>query len=293
MAEVSVIIPTRGRSHLLPRALRSVLCQTFQDFEVILVDDNDDSARLKLFPELNDFFAIPSIRVIENPRPTNAAAARNLGLRTARGEWITYLDDDDIYLPQKLEKQLLLAKKTGTKMVLCGLEYQLMWRRKKSQVATSKFEGSELLTRVIPQTPAFFHFNDHNTFFLSESNVRQDVFFFYNYLHTNRIDRVYNVPEPLVRIFPDPVPRHLKNSSHAWAAERRIYLQFIRGYPKNAARIFLLRSLFSRCKYRSGNLIRMLKISFRLVQLGGFRELRAIINGLLYRIPLLRKFLVT
>ncbi len=99
---VSVIIPTYNRSDLLKRALNSVLRQTFQDFEVIVVDDGstDNTALV-----MSNFYG-PHIRYIRQPKNSGVAAARNRGLREARGEFIAFLDSDDAWKPDKLMLQV-------------------------------------------------------------------------------------------------------------------------------------------------------------------------------------------
>ena len=103
---VAVIIPTYNRAALLIEALNSVLAQTFQDFEVIIVDDGstDDTAdRLK--PFLTDS-RVRYVRQING----GPARARNYGIREAHGEFIALLDSDDLWLPTKLEKQVALLR---------------------------------------------------------------------------------------------------------------------------------------------------------------------------------------
>ena len=97
---VSVIMPVHNRAAALPRAIASVLGQTFANFELIVVDDgsNDGSANLA---ESNADDRIRVIRLTEN---LGANAARNAGVRAARAPLISFLDSDDIYLPNKLEQ---------------------------------------------------------------------------------------------------------------------------------------------------------------------------------------------
>jgi len=88
---LSIIIPTRDRPHLLPRAVKSALEQTVEDVEVIVVDD------ASLQP-LN-LPSHPRVRLIRLSKPRGGAGARNVGTDAALGRWVTYLDDDDRLLP--------------------------------------------------------------------------------------------------------------------------------------------------------------------------------------------------
>ena len=103
-ARVSVIIPTRNRATLLPRAVNSVLEQTFTDFEVLIVDDcsTDDTAGVMAGMELVD----PRIRGFRHDHNRGSAATRNTGIANAFGEYLAFLDDDDEFLPNKLQEQV-------------------------------------------------------------------------------------------------------------------------------------------------------------------------------------------
>jgi glycosyltransferase involved in cell wall biosynthesis len=102
---VSVIIPTLDRPKLLLRAIDSVLRQTHHEIEVIVVVDRPSSETFAAVRTVSDF----RLRLIVNPYPTTAGGARNVGAGHAAGEWIAFLDDDDEWLPNKLELQLAFA----------------------------------------------------------------------------------------------------------------------------------------------------------------------------------------
>lgn len=99
---VTVIIPTYNRARLLARALDSVVAQTFDDFEVLVVDDGstDDTE------ETVAAYADRRIRYLRQPQNAGVAAARNRGLRESRGELIAFLDSDDEWFRQKLARQV-------------------------------------------------------------------------------------------------------------------------------------------------------------------------------------------
>jgi glycosyltransferase involved in cell wall biosynthesis len=106
---VSVVIPTLNRPKLLLRAIDSVLRQTHREIEVIVVVDRPDPETVAAIASVGD----PRLQVFVNPHPLTAAAARNAGADRATGEWIAFLDDDDEWLPNKLESQLAFAPSTG------------------------------------------------------------------------------------------------------------------------------------------------------------------------------------
>lgn len=115
MPEVSIIVATYRREFELQRALESVKEQQYKDIETIIVDDNADlefnnkvSAVVEAFKKENPQMAIT---LITNPKNMGSAETRNIGIRESKGEYITFLDDDDVYLPEKIGKQLGFMKK--------------------------------------------------------------------------------------------------------------------------------------------------------------------------------------
>lgn len=111
---VSVIIATYRREAELTSALKSLVGQTYKNFEIIVVDDNADATwNLKVKNAVEEFCGSnPSMRVnyIANGSNQGSARTRNIGIDGASGEYITFLDDDDIYLPSKIERQLRFMK---------------------------------------------------------------------------------------------------------------------------------------------------------------------------------------
>src|SRR5690242_13304217 len=101
MPQVSVIINVRDGASTLRAALDSVLGQTFRDWELIVWDDcsSDDSGSIVAG------YRDPRIRYILSPEPVSLGRARQLAIEQASGEWIAFLDQDDIWLPRKLELQ--------------------------------------------------------------------------------------------------------------------------------------------------------------------------------------------
>jgi glycosyltransferase involved in cell wall biosynthesis len=102
---VSVVIPTRGRPELLNRAVGTALDQTMPDLEVIVVVDGPDESTAAVCRAIDD----PRLMWTVNPVPLGGAEARNVGLRRARGAWVAFLDDDDEWMPTKLEEQMEIA----------------------------------------------------------------------------------------------------------------------------------------------------------------------------------------
>ena len=99
---VSIIIPTYNRSRLIARAVKNVLNQTYQDFELIIVDDGSTDGTREVVAGFSD----ERIRYVQHDKNRGEAAARNTGIKVARGEYIASHDSDDEWLHEKLAKQI-------------------------------------------------------------------------------------------------------------------------------------------------------------------------------------------
>ena len=103
---ITVITPTYKRHRYLKNAIESVLTQTYTDFEYIIVDDNPaDSEERRLTEKVVRSFSDPRINYIQNEKNLGGAGSRNVGIFQAKGEFIAFLDDDDMYLSDRLEVQ--------------------------------------------------------------------------------------------------------------------------------------------------------------------------------------------
>lgn len=111
---VSVIIPTYNRIEELDNAIKSVLSQSVRDVEILVVDDCSSYNIDILKDKYKDIPCIKVFRTKENSG--SPAEPRNIGLENSSGQYIAFLDDDDMFLPMKLEKQLNFCEKNGYKM---------------------------------------------------------------------------------------------------------------------------------------------------------------------------------
>jgi len=102
MAQVSVIIPTHNRAEFLHGAIRSVFEQTFDDFEILVVDDGGTDGAAGVVEAFSD----SRIRYLRHQERRGGAAARNTGIVNSCGEYVAFLDDDDEWLDEKLERQM-------------------------------------------------------------------------------------------------------------------------------------------------------------------------------------------
>jgi len=103
---ISVVIPTHNRCELLESAINSVLNQTYNNFELIIIDDASKDSTEKYIKCLN----FDNLIYIKNNYSVGGSEARNIGIRRSKGRFIAFLDDDDEWLPNKLKKQIELFK---------------------------------------------------------------------------------------------------------------------------------------------------------------------------------------
>jgi GT2 family glycosyltransferase len=114
--QVSVVIPTRNRRELLTLALASALGQRGVDVEAIVIDEGSTDETPAMLASLGD----PRVRVIRHEVALGKSAARNRGIAEARGEWVAFLDDDDLWAPDKLHRQLEALQASGRRWAYTG-----------------------------------------------------------------------------------------------------------------------------------------------------------------------------
>lgn len=99
---VSIIMPSYNTEKYIANSIRSVVAQTYTNWELLIVDDCSTDNTDEIVAEFRD----KRIKYLKNEKNSGAAISRNRALREARGKWIAFLDSDDLWLPEKLEKQL-------------------------------------------------------------------------------------------------------------------------------------------------------------------------------------------
>ncbi len=128
---VTIIIPTYKRANCIDRAIQSILNQTYKDFEIIVVDDNDPDTeyRKDLEKKMQKYEEDQRVIYIQHEKNKNGAAARNTGIKIAKGEYITFLDDDDYFLSKRLE--VLINALENNKEYDCAYSNNLITKNKK------------------------------------------------------------------------------------------------------------------------------------------------------------------
>lgn len=241
---VSVVIPTCNRPEEMARAVRSALAQTVGDLEVIVVVDGADEATVA---RLQDF-ADSRLRSIPVKTKVGGAEARNTGARAAQGQWIALLDDDDEWLPNKLEAQLTAAKRSQAVYPLVTSKYWVRAAGKPDTVRPRRLPNpgeniSEYMFDYLCYFQTSTFFCPRELFLLIPFNKDlksfQDIDWF---LQVNRNPDVVLtvIPEPLV-VYYAPEERVTITSKLGWRSRldwgkanrhlmtRRAYSRFIAG----------------------------------------------------------------
>ncbi|MEF2843823.1 MAG: glycosyltransferase family 2 protein [Catenibacterium sp.] len=106
---VSIIMPSWNTERFIAETIQSVLDQTYTNWELIIVDDCSSDNTDELVASFKD----ERIKYLHNEKNSGAALTRNKALREAKGEWIAFLDSDDLWMPEKLEHQIDFMNKNG------------------------------------------------------------------------------------------------------------------------------------------------------------------------------------
>ena len=109
MELVSIIMPTYNCARFIRESIDSVLAQTYTNWELIIVDDSSTDNTAEMIANFND----PRIHYLRNEQNEGAALTRNKALRAVKGRYIAFLDSDDLWHPDKLERQIAFMEQNG------------------------------------------------------------------------------------------------------------------------------------------------------------------------------------
>jgi len=118
---VSVIMPAYNTEKYIEYAISSVLSQSYPNFELIVIDDGSKDNTVAIIKKFIDMDA--RIKLVINQTNLGVSATRNKGISIAKGEWIAFLDSDDIWKESKLEKQIQQAEQTGAQFLFTGVSF--------------------------------------------------------------------------------------------------------------------------------------------------------------------------
>ncbi len=116
---ISIIMAAFNAEKTIDHAIQSVLKQTYEDWELIVIDDCSSDNTSDIISAIGD----PRIHLLRNDTNTGVSKAREKGMHAAKGEWIAVLDSDDAWVPEKLEKQINLAKSCNAELIFTGSSF--------------------------------------------------------------------------------------------------------------------------------------------------------------------------
>src|SRR5699024_5430762 len=136
---VSVIIPTYGRPEGLKRAIQSVMNQSYENIEVLIIDDNNPNSTERQQTEeiMKKYEHEERIRYIQHSCNKNGSVARNTGIKKSKGEFIAFLDNDDEFLERKIELQVNKIEKLGKPY---GIVYTKFLRKQNNKILDKGIE---------------------------------------------------------------------------------------------------------------------------------------------------------
>lgn len=148
---VSVVMPTYKRSEKLTRAIESVLNQTYRKIELLLVNDNDphDDFTKELKQRVTKYREDPRFKLIIQEKHINGAVARNVAIRQAKGEYIAFLDDDDWWEKEKLERQVSALEQLPEDWGGVSCKYRFFNSDGKLIGATKKYRDGNIFKDVL------------------------------------------------------------------------------------------------------------------------------------------------
>lgn len=250
---ISVVIPTRNRRERLREAITSVQAQNWPTLEIIVVDEASIDGTDAMLAEMANID--PRLRVLRNPTPLGGSGARNVGWQVATGEYVAFLDDDDIWLPGKLLHQhALLAANPRAAAVSCSFILSMPGRPDVIKRLHAPLDEHELLRAnhlggasvCLVRRQSLTHIGGFDP--ALRSGQDWDL-----WLKLHAVGEILVCPEPLVRYVMHADERITGNPRSQYTGRRRIHLRYrLRMNP--ATRLHSLCELifYRRVQFRSG-----------------------------------------
>ena len=200
MVEVSIIIPTKNRPQLLNRAINSVINQTYQNWELLIINDSESEVLIN--------FSDSRIQLAKNSNKSGANGARNTGINLATGRYIAYLDDDDTWESGKLLKQVKIMESQNA--ILCYTGKKIIYQKNNK----SQIKYSYNSTKLFSQLGLQFHnyIGTTSTVMIKSSILKEEVKFDENiqslqdfdlFLRLAELGNFIGIPEFLVNYYFD------------------------------------------------------------------------------------------
>lgn len=229
---ISVVIPAYNAEDTVEQTVRSVCRQTYENIEIIVVDDGSTDGTGAVIDRLE--MEDRRIRALHAGQNCGVSATRIAGVKAAAGEWIAFLDSDDMWRPEKLEKQVALQKETGGELLFTGVGF--ISRDGKPfaymQQAPAKLGYRRLLKRnLIPNSSVLIRRELYERHMVTNDALHEDYACWLNVLREGRT--AYGINEPLMiyRLSPGSKSSNkLKAAEMNWRTYRAVGLNVFQAF---------------------------------------------------------------
>lgn len=221
---VSIIMAAYNAEKTISIAINSILNQTYTDWELFVINDCSTDATARLVRTYSD----SRILLLENDKNSGVSVSRKKGMEAASGEWIAVLDSDDAWTPDKLERQIKLAKETGAELIFTGSAFMdndgkmIDWKLH----VPKKLPYRELLKQnLVSNSSALVKATLYRQFYVSDDEMHEDFAIWLGITKTGRM--AYGIDEPLLiyrLASPSKSSNKLKSARMNWNTYRYIGL---------------------------------------------------------------------
>ena len=223
MHKVSIITPSYNSEHFIIDSINSILSQTYKDWELIIIDDcSKDATVKKILPFIEKYKNINLIKLEKNSGP---AIARNTGIEAATGKYIAFLDSDDIWLPDKLEKQVEFMDKNNIDFSFHSYWMQKEDEETKKMITTRKqVDYNDLLkTCDIGCLTAMYNQQSLGKIFMPDIPKRQDYGLWLSILKKTEFAYSLDIPLAIYRLRQNSISRNkFKTMYYIWNVYRKV-----------------------------------------------------------------------
>lgn len=220
---VSVIIPVYNREKYIGEAIESILLQTYQYFELIIVDDASTDKTFEIINQYHD----NRIRILKNKLNLGVSASRNLGIDNAGGKYLAFMDSDDISVPERLYKQVKLFE-ANRDVIICGSWIQLLNSQK---IIEFKSKHSQIITSFLISSPVATPTVMIRRDIMQQERFKENLRFGEDYDLWSRVfwkGEIRNIPEALVIYRTHEEQLSVKNKEAQKVLDTEIKMRFLK-----------------------------------------------------------------
>lgn len=242
---ISVLMPVYNCEEFIEASIKSILNQSFSNFEFIIIDDASNDNTLKIIKELND----PRIRLVEKTKNSGYSNSLNIGLKLAKGEFIARMDGDDISILNRFEKQLAFMK-THPEVIVCGTGYSVIGNEQiklnpemHEQIKLGLLRGNCIVHPSVLMRNSVI--KEYNLSYNPNMEPSEDYDFWVRLLAHGKL---HNLPEVLInyRIHGNSVSRKKAKQQESNAALAKINLLEYLGLELSIEEKHLLKKIFKK-----------------------------------------------